>query len=212
MCAAASVSCRQVTLIDGCDALGLTTAGGGERVTGVRILRRADGSAQETLASDLVVAATGRAARVPAWLEALGYPRPEEERLDIGVTYASRRLSLPADPLEGDKFVLIGARPGHPRTLFLFAQEGGRWILGLGGYGPGHRPPSDPEASPRLPPPSLRPTSSTRSRPPSRSTRSRRTASRPAFAAATTACAGSRPGCWSWATRSARSTRPTGRA
>ena len=135
----------EVTLIDGCDALGLTTSRDGERVTGVRILRRADGSAEETLAADLVVAATGRAARVPAWLEALGYPRPEEERLDVDVTYASRRLSLPADPLGGDKFVLIGARPGHPRTLFLFAQEGGRWILGLGGYGPAHRPPSDPE-------------------------------------------------------------------
>jgi pimeloyl-ACP methyl ester carboxylesterase/2-polyprenyl-6-methoxyphenol hydroxylase-like FAD-dependent oxidoreductase len=135
----------QVTLIDGCDALGLTTSRDGERVTGVRILRRADGSADETLASDLVVAATGRAARIPAWLEALGYPRPEEERLEVDVTYASRRLSLPADALGGDKFVLIGARPGHPRTLFLFAQEGGRWILGLGGYGPGHRPPGDPE-------------------------------------------------------------------
>ena len=68
-----------------------------------------------------------------------------EERLDVDVTYASRRLSLPADALDGDKFVLIGARPGHPRTLFLFAQEDGRWILGLGGYGPAHRPPSDPE-------------------------------------------------------------------
>ena len=135
----------QVTLIDGCDALGLTTGRDGERVTGVRILRRADGSAEETLAADLVVAATGRAARIPAWLEALGYPSPAEERLDVGVTYASRPLSLPADPLGGDKFVLIGARPGHPRTLFLFAQEGGRWILGLGGYGPAHRPPSDPD-------------------------------------------------------------------
>jgi pimeloyl-ACP methyl ester carboxylesterase/2-polyprenyl-6-methoxyphenol hydroxylase-like FAD-dependent oxidoreductase len=135
----------QVTLIDGCDALGLTTSRDGERVTGVRILRRADGSAEETLASDLVVAATGRAARMPAWLQALGYTSPDEERLDVGVSYASRRLSLPADPLGGDKFVLIGARPGHPRTLFLFAQEGGRWILGLGGYGPEHRPPSDPE-------------------------------------------------------------------
>jgi pimeloyl-ACP methyl ester carboxylesterase/2-polyprenyl-6-methoxyphenol hydroxylase-like FAD-dependent oxidoreductase len=135
----------QVTLIDRCDALGLTASRDGERVTGLRVLRRADGSAEETLAADLVVAATGRAARVPAWLEALGYRRPEEQRLDVGVTYASRPLSLPADPLGGDKFVLIGARPGHPRTLFLFAQEGGRWILGLGGYGPAHRPPSDPD-------------------------------------------------------------------
>ena len=61
----------EVTLVDGCDALGLTTSRDGKRVTGVRILRRADGSAEETLASDLVVAATGRAGRVPAWLEAL---------------------------------------------------------------------------------------------------------------------------------------------
>jgi 2-polyprenyl-6-methoxyphenol hydroxylase-like FAD-dependent oxidoreductase len=134
-----------VTLIDRCDALGLTTGRDGEQVTGVRILRRADGSAEETVAADLVVAATGRADRIPAWLEALGYRRPDEERLDVGVSYASRRLSLPADPLGGDRFVLIGARPGHPRTLFLFAQEGGRWILGLGGYGSQHRPPSDPE-------------------------------------------------------------------
>jgi pimeloyl-ACP methyl ester carboxylesterase/2-polyprenyl-6-methoxyphenol hydroxylase-like FAD-dependent oxidoreductase len=134
-----------VALIDGCDALGLTASRDGERVTGVRILRGADGSAEETLASDLVVAATGRAARIPAWLQALGHPSPDEERLDVGVSYASRRLALPADPLGGDKFVLIGARPGHPRTLFLFAQEGGHWILGLGGYGPAHRPPSDPE-------------------------------------------------------------------
>jgi pimeloyl-ACP methyl ester carboxylesterase/2-polyprenyl-6-methoxyphenol hydroxylase-like FAD-dependent oxidoreductase len=134
-----------VTLIDRCDALGLTTSPDGERVTGVRILRRADGSAEETLAADLVVAATGRAARIPAWLAALGFPSPPEERLRVDVTYASRRLSLPADPLDGDKLVLIGARPALPRTLFLFAQEGGRWILGLGGYGPRHRPPSDPE-------------------------------------------------------------------
>ena len=134
-----------ITLIDGCDALGLTTGRQCERITGVRVLRRADGSAEETLAADLVVAATGRAARIPAWLETLGYESPAVERLKVGVTYASRPLSLPADPLDGDKFVLIGARPGHPRTLFLFAQEDGRWILGLGGYGPEHCPPSDPE-------------------------------------------------------------------
>jgi 2-polyprenyl-6-methoxyphenol hydroxylase-like FAD-dependent oxidoreductase len=135
----------RITLIDRCDALGLTASRDGARVTGVRILRRADGSAEETLASDLVVAATGRAARIPAWLEALGYPSPSEERLDVGVTYASRRLSLRADALGGDRFVLVGARPGRPRTLFLSAQEGGRWILGLGGYGVAHRPPSDPD-------------------------------------------------------------------
>src|SRR5215207_8508422 len=133
-----------VELVDGCDALGLIADRGGERVAGVRTLRRADGSAEESLAADLVVVANGRAARLPAWLEGLGYARPREEQLRIGVTYASRHLRLPAGALGGDKLVLIGARPGHPRTLFLFAQEHGRWILSVGGYGAEHRPPSDP--------------------------------------------------------------------
>jgi pimeloyl-ACP methyl ester carboxylesterase/2-polyprenyl-6-methoxyphenol hydroxylase-like FAD-dependent oxidoreductase len=133
-----------VTLVDRCDALGLTTDAGTGRVTGVRLLRRADGSAEESLPADLVVATGGRGARVPAWLEALGYERPREERLAIDVTYASRHLRMPADALGGDKLVLIGARPGHPRALFLFAQEGGSWILSLGGFGAEHRPPTDP--------------------------------------------------------------------
>jgi pimeloyl-ACP methyl ester carboxylesterase/2-polyprenyl-6-methoxyphenol hydroxylase-like FAD-dependent oxidoreductase len=132
-----------IEVVDGCDALGLIADG--ERVTGVRILRRADGSAEESLAADLVVVANGRAARLPAWLESLGYARPQEEQLAIGVTYVSRHVRLPAGALGDDKLVLVGARPGHPRTLFLFAQEHGRWILSVGGYGAAHRPPSDPD-------------------------------------------------------------------
>jgi len=135
-----------VELIDGCDALGLTARPDGDRVTGVRILRRSDGSAEELLAADLVVAASGRAARLPAWLEGLGYASPAEEKLAIGVRYASRHLRLPDGALDPDKLVLIGAVPERPRTLFLFAQEGGRWILSLGGYGAAHRAPDDPDA------------------------------------------------------------------
>jgi pimeloyl-ACP methyl ester carboxylesterase len=134
-----------ITLLDRCDVVGLTVAGGGERVTGVRILRRDDGSAEERLEADLVVAATGRAARVPAWLDELGHARPDEARLKIDVAYASRRLILPDGGLGADKMVLVGAVPGRPRTLFLFPQEHGRWILSMGGYGAEHRPPDDPE-------------------------------------------------------------------
>ena len=88
---------------------------------------------------------TGRGARLPAWLEGLGFERPAEDRLAIGVTYASRHLRLPGGALEPEKLILIGAVPDRPRTLFLFAQEGGRWILSLGGYGAEHRPPADPD-------------------------------------------------------------------
>ena len=107
--------------------------------------------------------------------------------------------------------MLIGARPGHPRTLFLFAQEGGRWILGLGGYGPAHRPPSDPDgfaafAATVAPPDVLEAIEAAESLeeiathrfPTSVRRRYDRLRSFPA-------------GCWSRATRSARSTPPTGR-
>src|SRR3954462_9183607 len=63
----------QVTLIDGCDAVGLIAGRDGGRVTAGRILRRTDGRAEEALAADLVVAAPGRAARLPAWLQAIRY-------------------------------------------------------------------------------------------------------------------------------------------
>ena len=133
---------QNVSLLDGCDALGLV--GDGDRVAGVRILRRADGSSAETLAADLVVCATGRGARVPAWLAALGFPPPAEERLPVDIAYASRYLRLVPGALDGDKLVLIGPRPDLPRALFLFAQEDDRFILTVAGYGPEHRPPADP--------------------------------------------------------------------
>ena len=133
---------QNVRLLDGCDALGLV--GDGDRVAGVRILRRADGSSAETLAADLVVCATGRGARVPAWLAALGFPPPAEERLPVDIAYASRYVRLPPGALDGDKLVLIGPRADLPRALFLFAQEDDRFILTVAGYGPEHRPPADP--------------------------------------------------------------------
>jgi len=135
---------ENVTIIDRCDALGLTGTAGGDRVTGVQVLRREPGSAAETLPADLVVAASGRGARVGAWLEALGHRRPAEERLPVDFAYASVALELPEGALGADKFVLIGARPGLARTLALAAQEGGRWLLTVGGYA-GDHPPSDRE-------------------------------------------------------------------
>jgi pimeloyl-ACP methyl ester carboxylesterase/2-polyprenyl-6-methoxyphenol hydroxylase-like FAD-dependent oxidoreductase len=134
-----------VELRDRIDALGLECGTDRQRITGVRVLSRADSSAAETLQADLVVCATGRGARTPAWLEALGHPRPVEQRVAVDVRYSTRHLRLPAGALDGDKLVLVGPRPELPRTLFLFVQENGRWIATLGGYGPANRPPDDPD-------------------------------------------------------------------
>ena len=130
-----------VTLRAGCNVLGLVGDGG--RVAGVRALDRAPGAREETLRAELVVAAPGRGSKVPAWLEELGYPRPAEERVEVGVMYASRYLRLRAGALGRDRVVLDDAHPGRPRGLAAQTVEGDRWIVTLSGYGPEHHPPAD---------------------------------------------------------------------
>jgi 2-polyprenyl-6-methoxyphenol hydroxylase-like FAD-dependent oxidoreductase len=98
------------------------------------------------LDADLVVAASGRGGGVAAWLQELGYPRVTEDRLAVDLTYASRRLRLRPGALAADKLIIIGARPGLPRGMALFAQEGGAQLLTLAGYGAEHRPPVDERA------------------------------------------------------------------
>jgi 2-polyprenyl-6-methoxyphenol hydroxylase-like FAD-dependent oxidoreductase len=132
-----------VEVRDGCDVLGLTATPDGGRITGVRILSREDGAAAEPVAADLVVAATGRGARVPAWLEALGYPRPVEERVEVDIVYASRNVRLPDGALGGDKMLLVSACAERPRAVFVFPQEGDRYIVSTGGFGADHQPPTD---------------------------------------------------------------------
>ncbi|MFR9801144.1 FAD-dependent oxidoreductase [Pseudonocardia sp. RS010] len=132
---------------DGCDVVGLATGtvgSGGDRVVGARILRRADGSAEQVLAADLVVDATGRGSRVPTWLDDLGRGRPRAERVGVDIRYASRVLRLPPDALGGDLAVLTGPTPAHPRGGALAAIEGGHHLLTLFGMGD-DAPPRDPD-------------------------------------------------------------------
>ena len=133
-----------VTLLDRCDVVGLATTPDGRRVTGGRVLRRADNSAEELLGAELVVDATGRGSRAPLWLEALGYARPETEQVRIGLGYATRIYRLPPDALDGDLAVLQAATPQHPRTGALQRLEGDRWMLTLAGI-LGDHPPIDPD-------------------------------------------------------------------
>ena len=72
----------------------------------MRVLRRADGSAEEVLDADLVVDASGRGSRTPAWLEALGYPAPQQDQVQIGLGYATRTYRLPAAALDGNLAIL----------------------------------------------------------------------------------------------------------
>jgi 2-polyprenyl-6-methoxyphenol hydroxylase-like FAD-dependent oxidoreductase len=133
-----------VAFLDRCEVVGLAATADGRRISGARVLRRADGSAEEVLGADLVVDATGRGSRTPAWLDALGYPRPEREQVRIGLGYATRTYRVPAAALDGDLAVLQAATPQHPRTGAIQALEGDRWMLTLAGI-LGDHPPTDPD-------------------------------------------------------------------
>ena len=133
-----------VALLDRCDVVGLVATPDGHRVTGARLLRRADGSAEQVLDADLVVDATGRGSRTPTWLQELGHPRPGTEQVRVGLGYATRTYRMPPDALDGDLAVLHGATPGHPRGGALQVLEGDRWMLTLAGI-LGDHPPTDPD-------------------------------------------------------------------
>lgn len=133
-----------VELMEQCDVAGLTATPEGGRVTGVRVVRRLDGSAEQILPADLVVDATGRGSRTPAWLEMLGHERPPVERVRIGIGYASRTYRFTPDLLGGDLGVINAATPEHPRGGGLAAMEGDRFIVTLFGI-LGDHPPADPE-------------------------------------------------------------------
>jgi 2-polyprenyl-6-methoxyphenol hydroxylase-like FAD-dependent oxidoreductase len=133
-----------VEVVDRCEVAGLVATAARDRVTGVRILRGANGI-EGTLSADLVLDATGRGGRATAWLATIGYDLPPEEQLSVHVKYATRHLRLRQGALGGEKFVAIGAEPDRPTGFVLVAEEQDRWVLTLIGYD-GHHPPADPEA------------------------------------------------------------------
>ncbi|MCK6629101.1 MAG: monooxygenase [Anaerolineae bacterium] len=131
-----------VQALENCDVLGLTATEDRERVSGVRLVRRQAGSAEEVLPADLVVDASGRGSRTPAWLESLDYAPPEEEQVRAGMGYVTRIYQRQPGHLQGAKVVMILPTPQVKRGAIMLAQEGDRWTLTLAGY-PGDHPPTD---------------------------------------------------------------------
>lgn len=107
------------------------------RVTGARVVNRRTGE-EATLSADLVVDATGRAARTPAWLDNLGYDRPLEDHVVVHLTYVSQLLRTAPDALHELGF-LIGIVPGRPHGVGLVHCENDTWlftVMGIAGREP----------------------------------------------------------------------------
>ncbi|AKJ02532.1 2-polyprenyl-6-methoxyphenol hydroxylase-like FAD-dependent oxidoreductase [Archangium gephyra] len=131
-----------VHILSGREATGFLMSADHSRLTGVRI-QAPGGGQEETLEGELVVDTTGRGSRTPQWLEALGFPRVEETRIQVDVGYATRSFQLPAD-LKPD-WKLLSVTPDMPRTRrfgVMAAIESGRFMVCLGGW-LGEHPPAD---------------------------------------------------------------------
>ncbi|GAB3258017.1 FAD-dependent oxidoreductase [Nocardioides dilutus] len=103
-----------LTLADG-GVLGLETAGG-------------------MLPADLVVDATGRAARGAEWLARCGVRVPTRERVSVDVSYTAVDVERDPDDLGGGLFAVVQNDAACSRIGVALPAEGDRWQIVLGGY------------------------------------------------------------------------------
>lgn len=136
------LSLPNVEVIENCHVLGLLATPDRTRIVGVRFIHRADGSSESTLNADLVVDATGRRSESPVWLEKLGYEKPQEEQVRVGIGYMTRIYRRRPEHLQGDLATVVSPSLPNWRYGVILAQEGDRWIVTIGGY-LGDRAPTD---------------------------------------------------------------------
>ena len=130
---------ENVTVLDGHDVVEPIADQAG-RVTGARVVNRDTGE-ETVLDAELVIDATGRAARAMVFLEKLGYGRPVEQQQRIDLNYSSQFLRIPAGMIP-EKMIALGPVPERPTGAGLLAYENEAWIMTLIGVA-GHRLPND---------------------------------------------------------------------
>lgn len=108
-------------------------------IGGLRV-RRKDG-ADLSVRADLVVDASGRGSRLPAWMSALGHAAPGEDTVDVDLGYATRLYRREPGHLGGDLGVTISTVP-RSRGGGAVAVEDDRWMVTLAGI-LGDAPPAE---------------------------------------------------------------------
>ena len=128
-----------VEIRDQTAAKGVIADGSGQRITGIRL---ADG---DVVACDLVVDASGRAARSLAWIGALGYEPPPTSVVEVNTRYVSRIYQRTNEPSRDWKAAAVIGDPHTRRLAMLLPMEDDRWILTIAGIN-GESAPTEPDA------------------------------------------------------------------
>lgn len=131
------------TLRQRCRAKELLASPDGETVSGVRY-ENGNGKS-ETIATDLVVDASGSGALTLALLQSAGRPLPEETTIGIDLGYATCVFTIPDDaPTDWKGVMTFGQAPQNSRGGLMLPLEGNRWMATIGGRH-GDVPPGDVE-------------------------------------------------------------------
>jgi 2-polyprenyl-6-methoxyphenol hydroxylase-like FAD-dependent oxidoreductase len=96
----------------------------------------------ESIAADFVVDAGGRGSGASRWLRERGYTPPRETLIGVDFAYSSARFSLSGYSDRERAFYYLGRGPADPKMAFLTENEGGEWLLSIGGRF-GDYPPTD---------------------------------------------------------------------
>lgn len=124
---------------DGCQVEDLISSSDHRRITGVKIYGE---TAARAVLADLIIDASGRGSNSPIWLEAFGYRKPKEGRVEANMAYATCHFFRTPDHLNGASLASIPATPTNKRGGVIVAQEGNRWVVTLSARS-GERVPKD---------------------------------------------------------------------
>lgn len=138
-------SIANVTITDGCHVTGLLASRNQQQVTGVRVTSTTDPATERELRAALTIDASGRASRLPGWLEQLGYTAPEPVAAGVESRYATRIFRRTPDVDPARLATVIVASPRLRRGGVMIAQEDNRWIVSLASRN-GAQPPTELEA------------------------------------------------------------------
>lgn len=115
-----------VSVREGCSVRGLV--GSASLISGVTL------DDAEPLPADLVVDASGRGSRLPAWLQALGLSPPREQVVKTPVTYSGCLIRRRPHHLGGEASWVMTPLPPELRFGAAQAVEGDRFIVALTSY------------------------------------------------------------------------------